>query len=402
MPRPRRTREETATDMDYSRVLSRTVTGLKKSGIRKFFDLLGDMKDVVSLTVGQPDFVTPWHIREAGIESLEKGKTYYTSNAGLPALREEICRYMARRFGLSYTPDETVVTVGGSEAIDLCIRALIEPGDEVLIPVPSFVCYEPIARMTGGVPVLLQTRAEDGFKLRADDLKKALSPRTKLLVLPYPNNPTGAILTREELADIADVLKNTDVMVLSDEIYAEMTYGRAHVSFASLPDMKERTVVVNGFSKSYAMTGWRLGWAAGPRPVIEQMLKIHQYAIMCAPTTSQMAAIEALANGDADIASMVAEYDRRRRFVHSGLVTIGLETMLPEGAFYVYPRVGDFGLSGDAFCERLLYDYKCAIVPGSAFGAGGEDFARISYAYSVKHIAEALNRIEAFVKTLKK
>lgn len=388
--------------MDYSHVLSRTVTGLKKSGIRKFFDLLDEMDGVVGLTVGQPDFVTPWHIREAGIESLEKGKTYYTSNAGLPALREEICRYLSRRFGLSYTPDETLVTVGGSEAIDLCIRALVEPGDEVIVPVPSFVCYEPIARLTGGVPVLLKTRAEDGFKLRAEDLKKALTPRTKLLILPYPNNPTGAILTREELCEIATVLQDTEVMILSDEIYAEMTYGRPHVSVATLPGMRERTVVVNGFSKSYAMTGWRLGFAAAPREVAEQMLKIHQYAIMCAPTTSQMAAVEALANGDADIATMVAEYDRRRRFVHSGLVTIGLDAMLPEGAFYIYPRVGDFGLSGDEFCERLLYEYKCAIVPGSAFGAGGENFARISYAYSVKHIAEALNRMEAFVKTLKK
>lgn len=388
--------------MDYSRVLSRTVTGLKKSGIRKFFDLLGDMKDVVSLTVGQPDFVTPWHIREAGIESLEKGKTYYTSNAGLPALREEICRYLSRRFDLAYTSDETIVTVGGSEAIDLAIRALIEPGDEVVIPVPSFVCYDPITRLTGGVPVLLPTRAEDGFKLRADALKKVLTPRTKLLVLPYPNNPTGAILTRGELAEIAAVLADTDVMILSDEIYAEMTYGRRHVSVASLPGMRERTVLVGGFSKAYAMTGWRLGFAAAPAPVTEQMLKIHQYAIMCAPTTSQMAAVEALSAGDADIAGMVAEYDRRRRFIHSGLADIGLEAMMPEGAFYIYPRVGGYGLSGDEFCERLLYEYKCAIVPGSAFGAGGEDFARISYAYSVKHIAEALSRIEAFVKTLKK
>lgn len=388
--------------IDYNRVLSRTVVDLPKSGIRKFFDLLENMNDVVSLTVGQPDFVTPWHIREAGIESLQKGKTYYTSNAGTRELREEIARYFARRFSLSYLPEETIATVGGSEAIDLAIRAVVEPGDEVIIPTPSFVCYEPIVRMTGGVPVILTTRAEDRFKLTPDALRAAITPHTKMLVLPFPSNPTGAIMTREELAEIADILRNTDIVVLSDEIYAELTYGRKHTSIATLPDMKERTVLVNGFSKAFAMTGWRLGMLAAPKPLIEQMLKIHQYAIMCAPTTSQLAAVEALRNGDGDIESMVAEYDRRRLYIYNGLRDIGMDSFEPEGAFYIFPDIRPFGLSSDEFCNRLLYDYKCAIVPGNAFGACGEGFARVSYAYSVKHLSMALERIEAFLKTLKK
>lgn len=388
--------------IDYNRVLSRTVVDLPKSGIRKFFDLLENMNDVVSLTVGQPDFVTPWHIREAGIESLQKGKTYYTSNAGTRELREEIARYFARRFSLSYLPEETIATVGGSEAIDLAIRAVVEPGDEVIIPTPSFVCYEPIVRMTGGVPVILTTRAEDRFKLTPDALRAAITPHTKMLVLPFPSNPTGAIMTREELAEIADILRNTDIVVLSDEIYAELTYGRKHTSIATLPDMKERTVLVNGFSKAFAMTGWRLGMLAAPKPLIEQMLKIHQYAIMCAPTTSQLAAVEALRNGDGDIESMVAEYDRRRLYIYNGLRDIGMDSFEPEGAFYIFPNIRPFGLSSDEFCNRLLYDYKCAIVPGNAFGACGEGFARVSYAYSVKHLTMALERIEAFLKTLKK
>ena len=387
--------------IDYSSVLSRTVVDLKKSGIRKFFDLLDGRKDVIGLTVGQPDFVTPWHIREAGIESLQKGKTYYTSNAGTPELREEICNYLKRRFDLSYTPAETVVTVGGSEAIDLAIRAIVEPGDEVIVPTPCFVCYEPIVKMAGGIPVIVETKVEDRFKLTAEALRAAITPRTKMLVLPFPNNPTGAIMTREDLEDIAPLLRDTNIVVLSDEIYAEMTYGgKQHVSIASLDGMWERTIIASGFSKAYAMTGWRMGYLAAPLPLAEQMLKIHQYAIMCAPTTSQFAAVEAMRNGDEDVAMMVAEYDRRRRYIYNGFREIGIDCFEPEGAFYIYPEIGKFGLSSEEFCDRLLNEYKCAIVPGTAFGAGGEGFARVSYAYSVKHIEEALKRIDAFVKTL--
>lgn len=387
--------------MDYASLLSRTVVGLKKSGIRKFFDLLDTMDDVVSLTVGQPDFVTPWHIREVGMESLQRGKTYYTSNAGVPELRAEICRYLDRRFGLSYGSDETLVTVGGSEAIDLAIRAVTEPGDEVIIPTPSFVCYEPIVKLCGGVPVTIPTKKEDRFKLTPEALSAAITPRTKMVVLPFPNNPTGAILTQEELEGLAAVLEHTNIAVLSDEIYAEMTYGRRHVSIAALPGMKERTILVNGFSKAFAMTGWRLGFLAAPRPITEQMLKIHQYAIMCAPTTSQLAAVEALRNGDPDIEMMTAEYDRRRLYIRAGLSAIGLDSFEPEGAFYIFPEIGKYGLSSDEFCNRLLYEKRCAIVPGTAFGEGGEGFARLSYAYSVKHIDKALERMEDFLKTLK-
>lgn len=387
--------------MDYASLLSRTVVGLKKSGIRKFFDLLDTMDDVVSLTVGQPDFVTPWHIREVGMESLQRGKTYYTSNAGVPELRAEICRYLDRRFGLSYESDETLVTVGGSEAIDLAIRAVTEPGDEVIIPTPSFVCYEPIVKLCGGVPVTIPTKKEDRFKLTPEALSAAITPRTKMVVLPFPNNPTGAILTQEELEGLAAVLEHTNIAVLSDEIYAEMTYGRRHVSIAALPGMKERTILVNGFSKAFAMTGWRLGFLAAPRPITEQMLKIHQYAIMCAPTTSQLAAVEALRNGDPDIEMMTAEYDRRRLYIRSGLSAIGLDSFEPEGAFYIFPEIGKYGLSSDEFCNRLLYEKRCAIVPGTAFGEGGEGFARLSYAYSVRHIDKALERMEDFLKTLK-
>lgn len=387
--------------MDYASLLSRTVVGLKKSGIRKFFDLLDTMDDVVSLTVGQPDFVTPWHIREVGMESLQRGKTYYTSNAGVPELRAEICRYLDRRFGLSYESDETLVTVGGSEAIDLAIRAVTEPGDEVIIPTPSFVCYEPIVTLCGGVPVTIPTKKEDRFKLTPEALRAAITPRTKMVVLPFPNNPTGAILTQEELEGLAAVLEHTNIAVLSDEIYAEMTYGRRHISIAALPGMKERTILVNGFSKAFAMTGWRLGFVAAPGPLAEQMLKIHQYAIMCAPTTSQLAAVEALRNGDPDIEMMTAEYNRRRLYIRAGLSAIGLDSFEPEGAFYIFPEIGKYGLSSDEFCNRLLYEKRCAIVPGTAFGEGGEGFARLSYAYSVKHIDKALERIEDFLKTLK-
>ena len=390
--------------IDYSSVLSKKVVGLKKSGIRKFFDLLNDpsMSDVVGLTVGQPDFVTPWHIREAGIESLQKGKTYYTGNAGTPELREEICNYLSRRFSLSYKPEHTLVTVGGSEAIDLAIRAIVEPGDEVIIPTPCFVCYDPIVRLQGGVPVIVETKFEDKFKLTPEALRAAITPKTKMLVLAYPNNPTGAILTREELEALADVLRDTNIVILSDEIYAELTYGTKHVSIASIEGMWERTILASGFAKAYAMTGWRMGYLAAPGPLLDQMLKIHQYAIMCAPTTSQFAAVEALRNGDEDIREMREEYDRRRRYIYEGLRKIGIDSFLPEGAFYIYPDLRKFGLSSEEFCSRLLYEHRCAIVPGTAFGDDGEGFARISYAYSVKHITKALERIEAFVKTLNK
>lgn len=387
--------------IDYSSMLSQTVQDIKPSGIRKFFDMLADMGDVVALTVGQPDFVTPWHIREAAIDSLEKGKTYYTSNSGMPELRDEISRYMKRRFSLDYHRDEIIVTVGGSEAIDIALRALINPGDEVILPVPSFVCYEPIARMCGAKVVKIDTKLENSFKLTASELREAITDKTKVLILPFPNNPTGAILTKEELEELASVLRGTNIAVLSDEIYAELTYGREHTSIASIEGMRERTVIASGFSKAYAMTGWRLGYICAPAPLAKEMLKLHQFAIMCAPTASQFGAVEAMKNGDEDIAYMRAEYDRRRVFILEGLRRIGIECFEPEGAFYIYPNIGKFGLSSEEFCERLLYEHRCAIVPGTAFGESGEGFARISYAYSLKHIKEALKRIEAFVKTLK-
>lgn len=388
--------------IDYSKMLSHTVQELKPSGIRKFFDMLADMgDDVVALTVGQPDFVTPWHIREAAIDALEKGKTYYTSNAGMPELRTEISRYMKRKFNLDYQSDEVVVTVGGSEAIDMAIRALVNPGDEVIIPMPSFVCYEPIAKMCGAKVVVIETKIENNFKLTASELRDAISDKTKLLILPFPNNPTGAILDKGDLEALAEVLRDTDIAVLSDEIYAELTYGKTHVSIASIEGMKERTVIASGFSKAYAMTGWRLGYICAPEPLARQILKLHQFAIMCAPTASQFAAIEAMKNGDDDIEYMRDEYNRRRTFILDGLRKIGLECFEPEGAFYIYPNVGGFGLTSEEFCERLLFEHKCAIVPGTAFGEGGDGFARISYAYSLKHIAEALKRIEKFVNALK-
>ena len=387
--------------MDYERILSRTAQEIKPSGIRKFFDLLGDMKDVIALTVGQPDFVTPWHIRVSAIESLEKGKTYYTSNSGTLELRTEIAAYTARRFGLTYDPkDEIIVTVGGSEAIDIAMRAIVNPGDEVIVPQPSFVCYGPIASLAGGTPVFLETREKDCFKLTPEALRAAITPKTKLLVLPFPNNPTGAIMTAEDLEGIAEVLRGTDIMVLSDEIYCELTYGREHVSIAFLDGMRERTVIVNGFSKTYAMTGWRMGYTLAPREISKQMLKIHQYAIMCAPTASQFAALEALRNGDEDVAMMRAEYNRRRRYLVGGLRGMGIDCFQPEGAFYVYPNISRFGLSSEEFCQKLLYEGGVAIVPGTAFGDCDEGFARISYAYSVEHIAKALDRIEKFIGTL--
>ena len=387
--------------IDHELMLSDTLKDIKPSGIRKFFDLLADMGDVTALTVGQPDFVTPWHIREAAIQSLERGHTYYTSNSGLPELRQEVARYMKRRFDLEYASDEVLVTVGGSEAIDVAVRTLVNPGDEVIIPMPSFVCYEPIARMAGAKPVIINTKAENGFKLTPDELKEAITSKTKLLVLPYPNNPTGAILERDELVALAEVIKDTNIAILSDEIYAELTYGKTHVSIASIDGMKERTIIASGFSKAYAMTGWRLGYLIAPKVWIKQMTKLHQYAIMCAPTVSQFAAVEALKNGDDDIAEMAAEYNRRRVFIADGLREIGIPVMMPEGAFYIYPYIGGYGLSSEEFCQRLLMEEKCAIVPGTAFGECGEGYARISYAYSVKHIAEALEKIKSFVEKLK-
>ena len=387
--------------MDYSKILSATVQNVQPSGIRKFFDLLNDKKDVISLTVGEPDFLTPWHIREAGIESLQRGKTYYTSNDGIIELRREICNYQNRRFKLSYNPkNEVIVTVGGSEAIDIGVRALVNPGDEVIIPIPAFVCYGPIVEMAHGVPVYIETKAEDNFKLTPDALRAAITPKTKLLILPFPNNPTGAVLTRDELEEIADVIRGTDIMILSDEIYAELTDGFKHTPIATLDGMWERTITVSGFSKAYAMTGWRLGYLCAPEPLITQMHKIHQYAIMCAPTTSQLAAIEALKNGDSDIEMMASEYNRRRRYILNGLRDIGIDCFEAQGAFYVFPDIRKFGLTSDEFCQRLLDEKGVAIVPGNAFGSCGEGFARISYAYSVDHITEALEAMGEFVREL--
>ncbi len=386
---------------DATKCLPSKITEMKPSGIRKFFEIMNEMQDVIGLTVGQPDFVTPWHIRDAGIKSLEEGLTYYSANNGMIEMREEIANYQKRRFGLEYDPkSEIIVTVGGSEAIDIAVRALVEPGDEVIVPEPCFVCYSPIVSLAGGTPVTINLSADNEFKLTAEQLKNAITEKTKLLILAFPNNPTGSVLRKEELEAIADVLRGTNICVLSDEIYAELTYGEKHVSIASLPDMRERTIIANGFSKAYAMTGWRMGYTLAPKYFTEQMAKIHQYAIMCAPTTSQYAAIEALKNGDADIEYMKNEYEARRNLIVSELNRIGIKTLLPEGAFYVFADLRGFGIDDEVFCERLLYEKKCAIVPGSAFGESGKGFARISYAYSLKHIRTALERIEDFVKSL--
>ncbi len=386
--------------MDMQALLNPTVRDIPPSGIRRFFDIAAEMDDVISLGVGEPDFVTPWHIRDEGIYSLEKGKTYYTSNAGLKELRVEICNYLKRRFSLSYDPlSQVVVSVGGSEAIDLFLRSVLKQGNEVLIPEPCFVCYRPIAALAGGIPVSIVTKAENQFRLTAEELKKAITPKTKVLVLPFPNNPTGAVMRKEHLEEIADVLRGTDILVLADEIYAELTYGASHhVSFASIPDMYERTVLVSGFSKAYAMTGWRLGYACGHPDLIKAMTKVHQFAIMSAPTLAQYAAIEALKNGDEDIAKMREEYDRRRHIIVKGFNDIGLTCFEPEGAFYSFPSIQSTGMTSNEFCEKLLYDKKVAVIPGTAFGESGEGFIRCSYSYSVQHIEEALNRIEAFVK----
>ena len=388
--------------IDYDSVLSDSVKSLVPSGIRKFFDILEDMDDAISLGIGEPDFVTPWHIRDAGIHSLEKGFTKYTGNAGLSRLRKEISKYLSRRFGLEYSySDQMIVTVGGSEAIDLAVRALVNPGDEVIIPVPSFVCYGPIAALAGGKPVYIETKVENEFRLTADELRGAITPKTKALILPFPNNPTGAIMAKEDLEAIAVVLRETGVMVISDEIYAELTYGQQHVSIAGIPDMYERTVYVGGLSKSHAMTGWRMGYVCGPAEVIRQMLKIHQYAVMSAPTTSQYAAIEAVSKGDGDIQGMRREYDQRRRHLLACLREIGLECFEPRGAFYIFPSIKSTGLSSTEFCERFLLSEKVAVIPGCAFGEGGEGFVRMCYASSLENISIAIERMKRFVDSLK-
>lgn len=384
--------------MNYDELLAPAAKAMRPSGIRKFFDLAADMPHCISLGVGEPDFKTPWSVRDAGIRSLELGRTKYTANSGLKELRGEICNYLQRRFDLHYKEENILVTVGGSEAIDLTIRAVVQPGDEVIIPEPCFVCYEPITQLTGGVPVHIATRAEDQFRLTADLLRAAITPRTKLLIFPYPNNPTGAVMSAAEMEEIAAVLRETNVLVLSDEIYSELTYGLdRHVSIASLPGMAERTIVVNGFSKSYAMTGWRLGYAAGPAPLVKVMTKIHQSCIMSAPTTSQYAAITALRQCDDQIEMMRDEYNRRRRYVVKALNEMGLTCFEPRGAFYVFPSIQISGLTSSEFCEQLLREKEVAIIPGSAFGASGEGYARISYAYSVDHLQTAMKRIREFL-----
>lgn len=379
------------------------VIDIQPSGIRKFFDIVSEMDDVVSLGVGEPDFDTPWHIRDEGIYSLERGRTFYTSNSGLRELRVEICKYLKRRCHVEYDPDhETLVTVGGSEAIDLAMRVLLNPGDEVLIPQPSFVSYLPCAVLADGVPKVIELKAEDQFRLTAEELQAAITDKTKLLVLPFPNNPTGAIMRREDLEAIAEVIIQHDIYVLSDEIYAELTYDVEHVSIASLPGMRERTVTMNGFSKAYAMTGWRLGYACGPQEIISQMTKVHQFAIMCAPTNSQYAAVEALKNGDADIEVMREAYNGRRRYLMHAFKEMGLPCFEPFGAFYVFPCIKEFGLTSEEFAEQLLEEERVAVVPGSAFGDCGEGYLRISYAYSLDDLKVALGRLARFVERLKK
>lgn len=388
--------------MDYTTLLNKKIQDLKPSGIRRFFDIANEMDHVISLSIGEPDFTTPWHVRQEGIESLRRGRTWYSPNKGFAELRDQISKYFFRRFDVEYNPaEEILVTVGGSESIDLCIRTLIDEGDEVLIPQPSFVCYEPMTIMAGGVPVIIKTRSENEFRLTAQELEEAITPKTKLLILPFPNNPTGAVMRREHLEEIAKVIEKHNILVLSDEIYGELTYGNErHVSFAGIKGMRERTVVVSGFSKSYAMTGWRLGYSLGPEPIISQMTKLHQYAIMSAPTTAQYAAIEALKHGDSDIEHMREEYDIRRRFIVDGFCKMGLKCFEPEGAFYVFPSIEISRLTSEIFCEKLIHSQRVAIVPGTAFGECGEGFARVSYSYSLNHIKVALERIERFLYSL--
>ncbi len=384
--------------------LSETIVNIKPSGIRKFFDLVSEMndKDVISLGVGEPDFDTPWHVRDEGIYSLEKGRTFYTSNSGLKELREEICNYLDRRYQVSYDwHHETIVTVGGSEGIDIAMRAMLNSGDEVLIPQPSYVSYEPCAILAGGKPVIIELKAENEFRLTPEELLEHITDKTKILVLPYPNNPTGAIMEREDLEKIAEIVMEKDIFVLSDEIYSELSYKGDHVTIASIPGMKERTILINGFSKAYAMTGWRLGYACGPREIIEQMTKIHQFAIMCAPTTSQYAAVEAMRNGDTDVATMREAYDQRRRYLVNAFKEMGLECFEPYGAFYIFPCIKEFGMTSEEFAERFLMEEKVAVVPGTAFGDSGEGFLRISYAYSLQNLKAALARLERFVEKLR-
>ena len=389
--------------MNYDQIISQRIQNIKPSGIRKFFDILEEMTDAISLGIGEPDFVTPWHIRDAGIYSLERGHTKYTSNAGMLELRREISNYLRRRFDLNYDyAKQILVTVGGSEAIDLALRCLLNPGDEVIVPVPSFVCYGPLTEMAGGVPVYVELKAEDQFRLTPEQLKAAITPKTKVLVLPFPSNPTGGIMSRPDLEAIAEVLRGTDIMVISDEIYAELTYGQRHVSMANLTDMYERTVVVNGFSKSHAMTGWRMGYVCAPQPVIAAMTKLHQFGIMSAPTTSQYAAIEAMRNGDKDIEHMREEYDSRRRYLVENLNRIGLTCFEPKGAFYVFPCIKSSDLTSEEFCERFLMEEKVAVIPGTAFGPGGEGFVRACYAASMKDIAEAVSRMDNFLQNLRR
>ena len=384
--------------------LSETIVNIKPSGIRKFFDLVSEMndKDVISLGVGEPDFDTPWHVRDEGIYSLEKGRTFYTSNSGLKELRDEICNYLDRRYQVSYDwHHETIVTVGGSEGIDIAMRAMLDPGDEVLIPQPSYVSYEPCAILAGGKPVIIELKAENEFRLTPEELLEHITDKTKILVLPYPNNPTGAIMERADLEKIAEIAMEKDIFVLSDEIYSELSYKGDHVTIASIPGMKERTILINGFSKAYAMTGWRLGYACGPREIIEQMTKIHQFAIMCAPTTSQYAAVEAMRNGDTDVATMREAYDQRRRYLVNAFKEMGLECFEPYGAFYIFPCIKEFGMTSEEFAERFLMEEKVAVVPGTAFGDSGEGFLRISYAYSLQNLKAALARLERFVEKLR-
>ncbi len=390
--------------MDYSKILSDTVQNIKPSGIRKFFDIAATMDDVISLGVGEPDFQTPWSVRKAGITSLEKGKTKYTSNSGLLELRREISNYIKRKCTIEYDPTrEILISVGGSEAIDATLRAIITPGDEVIIPQPSYVCYEPITQLVGGVPVIIETLAENDFKVTPEQLKNAISEKTKALILPYPCNPTGAIMEKADLEELAEILRDTNIVVISDEIYSELTFAEHdHVSIASIDGMRERTILINGFSKTFSMTGWRLGFACGPQEIISQVTKIHQFAIMCAPTTAQYAAIEALRNCDEAVCEMKAEYNRRRRLIVDGFNKAGLTCREPKGAFYAFPCIKSTGLTSDEFCERLLEAKHVAVVPGTAFGKGGEGFVRASYCYSTEHIIEALRRIDEFVKEIKK
>lgn len=382
--------------------LSKTIVTIQPSGIRKFFDIISEMKDAISLGVGEPDFDTPWHIRDEGIYSLEKGRTFYTSNSGLKELRMEIAKFLHRRYGLEYDFNkEMMITVGGSEAIDIAMRAMLDPGDEVLIPQPSYVSYYPCCILANGTPVIIELKAENEFRLKPEELEAAITPKTKLLVLPYPNNPTGAVMEKSDLEAIAEIIKKHDLYVLSDEIYSELTYTDNHVSIASLPEMKERTIVINGFSKSHAMTGWRLGYACGPEIIIKQMLKIHQYAIMCAPTTSQYAAIDAMKNGDEDVQKMREEYNGRRRYLLHRFKEMGLECFEPFGAFYMFPCIKEFGMTSEEFATALLNAKKVAVVPGTAFGDCGEGFLRVSYAYSLEDLKVALGRIEEFITELR-